>query len=850
MSRIVKLPAGYRQVDYIESTGTQYIDTGYKPNSETKVIAEVQMFSTKNNQETIFGARTSSSSKAYGNNILTASYRLFYNNGYSDMAIEFDVSKLHTVVQDKNVMTIGAYSISRTYAAFQCDYNMYLFAMNQTDAARFFARAKLYGCQIYDDGVLIRDYIPCKTTANVAGLYDLVGGKFYGNAGTGAFLYGAPKKLPQGYRRLTHIESSGTQYIDTGVIAQSGLEVYIDFEFTSVSTSGHSIFGAFGNSARIYPIYASGGVFGHGYGAWKASNTSVVANTAYSAYSKMHAGEQLVVVNGATIASGTVSNTYNSGLNLYMFALNYNGSLGDYASLKCKGSKILMNGTLVRDFVPCITDGGEVGLFDDLNGVFYGNAGSGTFISGQKIYTEEDITKVEYIESTGTQYINTGFKANQNTRVRVEAEATTLPTDNSGLFGGRTSATSKAFNFWWRVKNHGARFDYGAYDVDSENILPANTKITVDANKGNCSYGNYSETNTSSAFQCDYSLALFAINTGGTVGNFFVGKIYSCQIYDNGVFYLDYVPCTINGVAGLWDAISGFFYENAGTGTFISGSVIYEGLPAPQNLVALFSNGVVDLQWDAVENALGYKIARNFFPISVTNATHYADAEAARWGRHEYSVKAYTEEEESSAATIIVFVPGDNPILDLITDRTLADADRIVELSKKDYFVEMSEEERREYRGNPKGAYNAPDLNRVENAVAVLAERLGVLPAELKSYAASLGVAWDRVFDTPYDPTEMQLTTKTDWIFADVPDTEDMTRYLNNVRTLRGALEYSTSVLPTVMEELNWKSANAIEEALVKLDAAAVKFVADDKNKMERTAETWCFSGELYSGEV
>jgi hypothetical protein len=35
------LPEGYTQLDYIESTGTQYIDTGFKPNQDTKIYMNV-----------------------------------------------------------------------------------------------------------------------------------------------------------------------------------------------------------------------------------------------------------------------------------------------------------------------------------------------------------------------------------------------------------------------------------------------------------------------------------------------------------------------------------------------------------------------------------------------------------------------------------------------------------------------------------------------------------------------------------------------------------------------------------------------------------------------------------------
>ena len=48
----------------------------------------------------------------------------------------------------------------------------------------------VYSCQIYANGNLIRDFVPCVDFTGNAGLYDLVGGKFYGNAGTGSFTAG------------------------------------------------------------------------------------------------------------------------------------------------------------------------------------------------------------------------------------------------------------------------------------------------------------------------------------------------------------------------------------------------------------------------------------------------------------------------------------------------------------------------------------------------------------------------------------------------------------------------------------------------------------------------------------
>lgn len=48
----------------------------------------------------------------------------------------------------------------------------------------------LYYCRIYDGNTIIRGYIPCKNAGGAVGLYDLIGQKFYGNAGSGSFTAG------------------------------------------------------------------------------------------------------------------------------------------------------------------------------------------------------------------------------------------------------------------------------------------------------------------------------------------------------------------------------------------------------------------------------------------------------------------------------------------------------------------------------------------------------------------------------------------------------------------------------------------------------------------------------------
>ena len=83
--------------------------------------------------------------------------------------------------------------MSQTVSAtpFDKTYNAYIFSINNNGSALNINQAnltmKLYSLKIWDDGTLVRDFIPCVTEDGEAGLYDITPGaekKFYSNDGT------------------------------------------------------------------------------------------------------------------------------------------------------------------------------------------------------------------------------------------------------------------------------------------------------------------------------------------------------------------------------------------------------------------------------------------------------------------------------------------------------------------------------------------------------------------------------------------------------------------------------------------------------------------------------------------
>ena len=110
------------------------------------------------------------------------------------------------------------------------------------------------------------------------------------------------------------------------------------------------------------------------------------------------------------------------------------------------------------DLIPVerISDG-VIGLLDLLSGIFYTNAGSGTFIKGDYIKVEhiykmplitkdgEEVVKVDYIESTDRNhfYINTGYVPNQNSKIIYDFEVTNWGGASSGSYTNQYGALVK-----------------------------------------------------------------------------------------------------------------------------------------------------------------------------------------------------------------------------------------------------------------------------------------------------------------------------------------------------------------------------------------------------------------------
>lgn len=191
-TRLNVLPKEYQEVEYIESTATQYIDTGYVPNQNTSVDIKF----VKHSNTFVFGSRTSLSLNSFGIALLQDGFRSDY--GSSNIICQRSFSEPIILNVDKNkVYVYNSLEITHEQQVFTSPGNLYLFGINNNNNILYGSHS-IYYCKIYDNGTLVRDMIPCyRKNDNVVGMYDTVNNVFYTNAGTGTFEVGNNKLYKQ-----------------------------------------------------------------------------------------------------------------------------------------------------------------------------------------------------------------------------------------------------------------------------------------------------------------------------------------------------------------------------------------------------------------------------------------------------------------------------------------------------------------------------------------------------------------------------------------------------------------------------------------------------------------------------
>ena len=187
------LPDGYVELEYVESSGSQWVDTGVYPGGSTRVTADVEILKSTS-VSGIFGGRDGSQNAGGKFSLWTIKQAFRTDYGTSETQVQVPADGRHAIDKSGPVTTIDGTTVQVAQASFSSAGSLYLFTNNEGVAGPDSrgASMRLYSCSVSQDGTApSRQFIPARRESDGAvGLYDRIGAKFYGNDGTGAFVAG------------------------------------------------------------------------------------------------------------------------------------------------------------------------------------------------------------------------------------------------------------------------------------------------------------------------------------------------------------------------------------------------------------------------------------------------------------------------------------------------------------------------------------------------------------------------------------------------------------------------------------------------------------------------------------
>ncbi len=511
------------------------------------------------------------------------------------------------------------------------------------------AMVKLYGFKIWKAGTLVHNYVAAKRDGE-NGLYDAATGVFLPDeglnesSGNAPFAYGGDMQdVGTGW-----LESDGTVAFDSGYYFSAASRIEVDFAFTTPE-NGKRIWGASTDtSVAMSAFYLTGS----GNFSFLSGDTPDYYSLGIKADTVRHTaiydvpGAKAYLITGnvtnktATLAAGAAPVAQSTiPIGIFADCNNANGKSfsNHYSKSRIYRIKFFTDGKPVKDYIPYVKDG-VPGFKDTTSGDFIESATDGVPTYGGNIDGEQDA----YIESDGTQGINTGYHMKNTTRVEIDFAYTYHQSGTHGvIFGAHTSTDNRAAAYVNSSTKFTMRHDSASVNKTKSFGAPdlGRHKAIIDAVEKKMYYvtGDVAEEalnggvngNYSSATQSQHPMGLFAAITDANGTAFSLEaymKLYSFRIYEteNDVETLvhEYLPYKgADGTIGLFDTVNpsaaplvDTYVKGNNDTPFIYGGKGVDGaerwLVRPQNCSVSKSQGSVTLVANA-SGAVSYKWTKN-----------------------------------------------------------------------------------------------------------------------------------------------------------------------------------------------------------------------------------------------
>ena len=647
---IIGTPDAY--LEYVAAENEQYIDTGVKPSiglkaridMKWKALYAVSGTTTNYFDWSFLEAKGSGETRFYmihlnQNNVssnrqptIAYGYAGFHRTGVRPSSDRHEIVSDFTDASAIQIYQNGAPTINATDQATLAgisftmpDYNLYLFACNDSGTPKWKANGSLYGLKMFKKNDetgkldLIRHYLPCLKNGRAA-LYEKVEGKIYFSNSSKDFVAGP--ELPRPAEMVEWVQSNNKdyQFLDTGVYAKSGLRSEVDFihkdanQVSGKADVDRCVLGArktnsgAETNSRFYMAYFYQGAFCYGYrtlyykGGDNVNLVSATNGKRYLVESDLSVGNQSIKVNGTELHKDGVAHdeTYiATGTDLSLFAIHLANGHSCHSAVRLFYAKIWDGDELLRDFAPCVDNTGKAGLYDGVTErIFY--------LGENKVFDPTNCVgavtnwislaegslpdaKISYIESNGTNdYFDVGVMAKDGVEMETVMEWLTVPSDGAFVSTRNVSDTTRFFMYHYWSGHHRIGYSNQLYAFGDEAVANQRYRVLTRLDNGSQTAsisefadGAWSQPQSISRAQAGpvdtgLPLYLFARNIDNYVDYPGHARVYKLKFWEkqqDGTYRLtrDFVPVMKDGKAMLFDRVSETFFRNKGRYLAIGG---------------------------------------------------------------------------------------------------------------------------------------------------------------------------------------------------------------------------------------------------------------------------------------
>ena len=384
---------------------------------------------------------------------------------------------------------------------------------------------------------------------------------------------------------VAYCESTGQQYIDTGILGNPGLRVEAEIAWLGTnltSSADQHILGSYdkinGNTPwRCYPISMSGNrnPFFHYGDKQNTLSFHYVIGQRYRVVSDLGASEQSFSADGLdgsaayTFTSHQNYTSISSGKTLYLFALGH-GTRDDGVNCMTMARvywlKIYQGGNLVRDYRPA-RQGDVYGLWEDVNGSFCGSATETPFKNNVPRFADgEPDYYAQWLQSNGASdtCIDTGIIGCPETKVEVKFQWKAI--QDRRLFcavdGGKYFHVSCGPNgeMWFRSGSSTVVLD-GTYTADTDYTIISDVHANSQTYTVIGPSGTITTNDTQTALdERPGTLFVFGEHHSRSSGSYSKVRLYYMKIWQGGVLVRDFVPGIKDGDGCLYDRVNGKCY--------------------------------------------------------------------------------------------------------------------------------------------------------------------------------------------------------------------------------------------------------------------------------------------------